>query len=260
MPAQPFTFAVMLSNQLNIIHYEEVDSTNSLAYSLLGSGKVDNWTIISADTQLKGRGQLETTWQDEKGANVLMSLISPQISWPVDRVFHLNMAVSLAIADVLSQLVEVRLKWPNDLFVGGKKMGGLLIEPSIRGAYVQRIIVGLGLNVYQTEWKEGVDATSLALEVSSCPEPKALIQQLGEAMTRSIQVLESTGRLDPHKYLQMCIGYNEWMMYSRKEKAFRAKFINVDVAGRQILLFEDGHKEAFGLKEVRLILDQSFSS
>ncbi len=245
----------MRKNSIQSIHLPEVDSTNSLASRMLSDGLIEDWTVISADTQMKGRGQMETTWQDEQGMNALLSLVSPPIMWPVSRIFQLNMVVSLATVRALKPWVNAQIKWPNDLYVKGKKLGGFLIEPSIRGEYVQRLIIGLGLNVYQTQWVDHIPATSLSLETSDVPEPRYLTQLLAENIASSLQLLETTGIHDEEEYLQKCLGYQAWSYYTLPDGTmFRAKLIGVEPTGKQILLNEEGHRSSYGLKEIKMMV------
>ncbi|NVK28275.1 MAG: biotin--[acetyl-CoA-carboxylase] ligase [Flavobacteriia bacterium] len=235
-------------------HFDVVESTNSLLSSYLDEVSPLNWTVFSADSQQKGRGQMGTTWQDEPGANVLMSILSPPISWPAQRMFELNMAVSLGVYNALEIILPIQLKWPNDLFFEGKKLGGILIEPSLRGAYAQRVIVGIGLNVHQTKWDEGVNATSIALNKPNVPPVEELRKRIAESVARAIQILIDTGRVEKQQYLKRCLGYRSMKTYFSNESTFDAEFIDVDERGRQVLLLPSGEKKVFDLKEVKLVL------
>lgn len=246
----------MQNSKLNILHYKEVDSTNALANSYLKGESEVGWTLFSTDSQLAGRGQRGTTWQDEPGKNVLMSLLSPSISWPINRIFDLNITVSLAIQSVLSEWVTVDLKWPNDIYVNGRKLGGILIEPSLRGAYVQRLVVGLGINVFQQVWEEGIRATSISLESENPPATAFLIEKLGNELLTEIEQLLSTGKLDKQAYLEACIGYNKLSRYSDESGEFEGTFVDVDSRGRQVIAHQNGITRAYDLKEIKLILEE----
>lgn len=245
---------------IQYLHFSVVESTNALASSYLDEDLNMDWLVISTDSQSKGRGQMGTTWQDVPRQNVLMSVVSPKISWPISRVFELNIAVSLAIHKVLSPFVNVELKWPNDLLVRRKKLGGILIEPSVRGSFVHRMIIGVGINVLQKEWSQGVEATSLSLEALMEPEIAELRRRLAENIRLELERIIRTGKVDKEEYLSLCVGYQAWGEYLEGEKSFVAKFIDIDGNGRQILELEDGTRQAFELKEVRMNLNQSFSS
>ncbi len=250
----------MKESEIHFLHFNEVDSTNSLASRYLDEGADEKWMVFSADNQHHGRGQRGTTWQDVPSMNTLMSVLTPTISWPVSKIHGLNIAVCLAIKEALFPYVDIRLKWPNDIILNQQKLGGVLIEPSIRGSFVHRAIVGIGINVWQTEWTSGVEATSLALHMSNAPDPKTLGKRIARKVVDAIIQLESTGKIEIERYLKSCLAFNEWAEYEGKEGRFKAKFIDIDSSGLQVLQLEDGSKRAVDLKEVRLPLNQSFSS
>jgi BirA family biotin operon repressor/biotin-[acetyl-CoA-carboxylase] ligase len=145
-----------------VICSAEMDSTNAEALRLAASGEPEGCVVI-ADAQTAGRGRLDRSWWSEPGRSLLTSwLVRPAL--PVERWPTLTLVAGLAVARALitSAGVEVRLKWPNDLLVGGRKLGGLLAEADGRGA----LVVGVGVNVRQTEFPPELAglATSVALE------------------------------------------------------------------------------------------------
>ena len=145
-----------------VICMAETDSTNAEALRLAASGEPEGCVVV-ADAQTAGRGRLGRSWWAEPGCSLLASwLVRPALA--VERWPTLTLVAGLAAARALiaASGVEVRLKWPNDLLVGGRKLGGLLAEADGRGA----LVVGLGVNVRQTEFPPELAglATSLAAE------------------------------------------------------------------------------------------------
>lgn len=253
VPPTDFIFGVMQNNSIDFRHFDSVDSTNELASSILNDEKVMYWTVVSTDTQTKGRGQRGTTWQDEPGKNLLMSIISPLVSWPADRSFELNMAVSHAVYSSLSDWIDVKLKWPNDLYTNSGKLGGILLEPSVRGGYIQRVIIGLGINVRQTQWPLDFKATSMSLEVASPPEIKVLRMIVARAVVRSVERLLLTGQSFKPEYLSACMAYKQWREYQTGDTTFKAMFTDIAPTGQLILERETGERSSYDLKEVRLL-------
>jgi BirA family biotin operon repressor/biotin-[acetyl-CoA-carboxylase] ligase len=146
-----------------VICLAETDSTNAEALRLAASGEPEGCVVV-ADAQTAGRGRLHRSWWSEPGRSLLTSwLVRPAL--PVEWWPTLTLVAGLAAARALIAAagVEVRLKWPNDLLVGGRKLGGLLAEADGRGA----LVVGLGVNVRQTEFPPELTglATSVVLEV-----------------------------------------------------------------------------------------------
>ena len=148
-----------------IIRLYEIESTNDLANTLLSKSEPAEGTAIMADFQRKGKGQIGRYWSADRGQNLLCSLIFyPRFITPADQ-FILNQWVSVSVADVLIDLGvdNVAVKWPNDVYVGDKKIGGILISNQLTGKSIKSCIVGLGLNVNQREWTSDIpNPTSLA--------------------------------------------------------------------------------------------------
>lgn len=258
VPPARSIFVVMQPHVIEYHHFERVDSTNSLASNMLKDQNVLDWTVISTDTQTAGRGQQGTTWQDEPGKNVLMSLISPVISWPVSRIFELNMCVALAVSDVVNSYVDAGLKWPNDILIGEKKLGGMLLEPTIRGSWVNRLIIGLGINVHQNQWpEENIGATSLALHLDESPEVQDLIVSLAHGVSSGVNDIIRRGFHRRTDYLEQCLGYSTWRNYELVSGGLprRCVAMMTDVAGNGALRLktESGERLEVQMKEVRFV-------
>jgi len=135
-----------------VVCLAEADSTNAEALRLAAGGEPSG-TVVVADAQSAGRGRLGRSWWAEPGGSLLASwLIRPELA--ADRWPALTLVAGLAAARALiaSAGIEVRLKWPNDLLIQGRKLGGLLAEADGRGA----LVVGLGVNVRQTEFPDEI--------------------------------------------------------------------------------------------------------
>jgi len=160
--SEPFSFACTR------LHYAELGSTNSLARELLHSGIPADRTLVTADRQTAGRGQRDRKWFSEAGANITCSYILRPQFLPAQRQFLLGAAVALAVRDTVIGLLPgaahaVSIKWPNDILISRAKVAGILIENSLRGSVLDTAIVGIGLNVNQGHFPDGLSATSLSL-------------------------------------------------------------------------------------------------
>jgi len=123
---------------------------------------------LMARSQSAGRGQRGNTWEAEPGANITLSLMLRPVRLEAARQFALSEAVALGIVDTLDSLITgACIKWPNDIYVGDRKICGILIENSITGTFISRSIAGIGLNVNQTEFR------------SDAPNPVSLAQLTG---------------------------------------------------------------------------------
>jgi BirA family transcriptional regulator, biotin operon repressor / biotin---[acetyl-CoA-carboxylase] ligase len=130
-----------------VYYYPEIDSTNSAAFSL-GHAHAEEGTVVIADSQLQGRGRLRRPWQSPPGSNLYTSiLLKPPIEPAVAP--QLTLLAGVAVADLLSTYCPgaVRLKWPNDVQIDGKKVCGILTEMRTSGHGIDYIVVGIGINV-----------------------------------------------------------------------------------------------------------------
>ncbi|MBI1288997.1 MAG: biotin--[acetyl-CoA-carboxylase] ligase [Flavobacteriales bacterium] len=146
------------------IHLETVDSTNNYARQLVRDKMPVEGTLIVADEQTAGRGQRTNSWVTEPNLNLTCSYILRPVFLAAKDQFMLSASVALAVFDLISEILKeetVKIKWPNDILVNGKKIAGILIENSLRGTILDHSIVGIGININQTDFPDGLNATSL---------------------------------------------------------------------------------------------------
>ncbi|MCS6967262.1 MAG: biotin--[acetyl-CoA-carboxylase] ligase [Cytophagales bacterium] len=146
-----------------VIYLPSCHSTNDVAVELIHSGEQVNGTVVIADYQTQGKGQQGNRWHSLPGQNLTLSVIwTPSFLAP-SSAFALNMVVSLGVADVVQTCLpqaSLWVKWANDVYVNNLKISGILIENILQGTAIRYSVVGIGLNVNQTEFK-GLPATSL---------------------------------------------------------------------------------------------------
>ncbi len=152
----------------NITSLDHVDSTNRFLVDKIESEKhILEGFGVQALYQTGGKGQRGNTWESEKNKNLLLSIIlKPGL--PIERQFLLSQIISLAIADYLVEKEEIidpiRIKWPNDIYIGDHKIAGILIQNFVHGKLIKNSIVGIGLNLNQKVF------------LSSAPNPISLSQ------------------------------------------------------------------------------------
>src|SRR5688572_503867 len=135
-----------------LYHFYTVDSTNAFALRLLGHGRgAPDGTLVLAESQTAGRGRMGRTWYSEAGAGLYLSLVlRPQISPGLAPLVTLGCAVALHNTVERQTHLEADIKWPNDLLVGGKKVGGILAEIQADLDRIHVLVIGMGLNVNHT--------------------------------------------------------------------------------------------------------------
>lgn len=160
-----------LSLRQNLIVLDELSSTNDYLKELLSNIKpLTEGTAIMARYQTKGRGQRGSTWLTTKDENLTFSFLLYPDNLAVEETFRLNMLICLGIQEALAQYhIKATVKWPNDIYVQDKKIGGLLIENKLKGGLIRSSIIGIGLNVNQQSFPAAIahKATSLLLETQA---------------------------------------------------------------------------------------------
>lgn len=155
----------------NLIVLEEVTSTNDYLKQLLSNIKpLPEATAIMANRQVRGKGQRGNVWIDEPHATLALSFVLYPTELSVQQAFNLNMFVCLAIRNWISALLpQVQIKWPNDIYISDKKLGGVLIENQLSGGLIRSTVIGIGVNVKQQLFPAMIQdkATSFYLEKPS---------------------------------------------------------------------------------------------
>ena len=148
---------------MQIIKLNAIDSTNQYLHDLIGQISLEDFAVVTARYQTKGRGQRATIWQSEKDKNLIISILKKEIDLNPQHQFLLNIVVSLAVFKTLQafKIPKLSIKWPNDILSQDKKIGGILIELIIKNNTIDKAIIGIGLNINQTTFKDLPSASSL---------------------------------------------------------------------------------------------------
>ena len=148
--------------------FTELGSTNEAALYQLSKNTPPEGTVISADYQTQGRGQIGRTWESEACANVTLSVILyPKFLAPTQQ-FSLSQVSALAVRSVVVELLampeKVSVKWPNDIFIEDHKVAGILIQNTLSKGQISASVIGIGINVNQRKFSSTrAPATSLSL-------------------------------------------------------------------------------------------------
>ena len=238
-----------------IVIEENINSTNSFAKQLLSDVKkqVIEGLVVTTKNQDQGRGQMGTKWVSSPGKNLTFSLVlKPRIE--VANQFLLSKVVSLGIVDCLIDLGigNVKIKWPNDIYVDGNKVAGILIENTLSGKIIDNCIVGIGLNVNQEKFEEWIlNPTSLKKITKKDFDLNKILQQLLYFLEkRYFQLKNNKFNLLDNDYLNQLYLKDELHLFTVENKSIEAMVIGVDQSG-QLMLNEKGKIKAYGLKEVQ---------
>ena len=152
--------------------------------------------IVWAERQTAGRGQRGHSWTSPEGENLTFTLVLEPVFLPVGEQFLLSEAVTLALTDTFAAFgIDARIKWTNDIYVGDKKLVGILIEHSYSGPTLARTIAGIGINVNQTEFDPALpNPTSMALEAGRTFDREEVLDRFHAALMRRYAALEAGDR------------------------------------------------------------------
>jgi BirA family biotin operon repressor/biotin-[acetyl-CoA-carboxylase] ligase len=247
----------MKREKLNIITLTEVDSTNNYANRLISEGSAENGSVVVSHYQKSGRGQRGNSWESAPGKNLLASIIVFPQFLPAAQQFYLSKIISLTIYDWLStQVQDVSIKWPNDIFVGKKKIAGILIENSILGSRIHSAVIGFGINLNQVKFSpEHPNAVSLKLLTKNNFNIQDTVVQLHSIFMNWLGKLES-GLLEEinRAYHRDLFRRNEWALYWKDDNLFEARILGTGEFGQLILEDRDGRLSEYMFKEVEFVI------
>lgn len=255
MPARCATLEIYVEKSVLMIYrYDILTSTNDEAFDLrYGEGDV-----VCAEHQTVGRGQRGHKWLGGKGENLMFTAIFEPYFLPPVRQFFLSEAVALAVIDALRGWgIEAKIKWTNDIYVGDRKLSGILIEHRLLESKISRSIVGIGLNVNQLVFD------------SELPNPISMAQAAGRAFDRE-EVLKSVVVALQRRYEQLrevdvellrqeyCtqlyrLDEQHWFALPDGER-FRGTIRGVNEAGALLVESREGEITPYLFKEIEFVL------
>ncbi|MCK6648571.1 MAG: biotin--[acetyl-CoA-carboxylase] ligase [Bacteroidia bacterium] len=244
----------------NSIHLKSVDSTNSYASELLRQISLPDGTLFYTFDQQNGRGQRGNSWESEPRKNVALSHVLHAKFLAPNKQFLLAKVVSLAVADVMTEILkkegiqtDVKIKWPNDIYVNGNKIAGILIENTLKENTIQHSIIGIGININQTEFKTTSKATSLKILIKKEQSKEMLLELLSSKLEAYYLKLKSNRISDLNAtYLQQLYQYETPALYETNSGQFTGIISGVSDTGKLQIKTETGIRE-FDLKEIRFI-------
>ena len=148
---------------MTIIKLDAIDSTNSFLKKLNSSQSVADFTVVTAQHQTHGRGQMGASWQSENSKNLICSVFVDVSAYQIQHHFYLSIATALAVKATLQafSIPQLHVKWPNDILSHHQKICGILIENVMKAGVIEASVIGIGLNVNQTVFKDLPHASSM---------------------------------------------------------------------------------------------------
>ncbi len=238
-----------------IYRLQETASTNDEARD----ARYRHGDAIWAERQTAGRGQRGHTWVSPEGENLTFSLVLEPRFLPVGEQFLLSEAVALALTETFDRFgIDTRIKWTNDIYVGDRKLVGILIEHNYSGAALSRTIAGIGINVNQTVFDPSLpNPVSMALAAGRRFDRREVFETfLGCLETRYAQ-LEGPARASLQEdYRQRMYRLDERHPFRLPDGSeIRAILRGVHPAGELILEHDDGTRHDYLFREVEFVID-----
>ena len=238
--------------------FATLPSTNQYC-ELLNLAEVEEFTVIRAVEQTAGIGQRGNCWVAEGGKNLTVSFILKPCFLPAADQFLMTEAMSLAVTDTLAELLphpqaDIRIKWPNDIYVGLSKICGMLISNRVQQGVLQASIVGIGLNVNQTSFPDWVpNPVSLAQLLGHELPLEPLLEQLAGHIADRYRSLRLQKSLHG-EYLALLLHRGVERDYLWQGTRLRATLHDVDRFGHLQLVTSDGRPLSCGMKEIAFLL------
>lgn len=244
-----------MASDIQVKRLGTIDSTNRYVReeaAALWSGGY-NAVAVVAEHQTAGRGQRGNVWSSEQGRNLLMSLlVRPGGSLEVANQFLLSQTVAVAVhAAMACYGIDARLKWPNDIYVGERKLAGILIELDCRGAFVEQAVIGIGLNVNQSEFPP-MDRVPVSMKMLLGRDIVLddVLDTLLDCFSHYYGQMKLCRECVATEYVKLLLGYGEKRGFVDVNGAFEAVIEGVEPMGHLLLRRDDGSLSRYAFKEV----------
>ena len=177
---------------MKMIKLDAIDSTNSYLKKLLLKENINDFTVVVSKHQTNGRGRNGNLWANKPSLNLAFSVYKRFNNFSVNEKFMLNILSSISVYEVLKKykLNNLTIKWPNDIMTENKKIAGILIENSVRGNKINHSVIGVGININQSQFLDLPNATSVFLESGKKHSVEKIAVELKDAIKKNFTNFE----------------------------------------------------------------------
>jgi BirA family transcriptional regulator, biotin operon repressor / biotin---[acetyl-CoA-carboxylase] ligase len=241
---------------MKLIKLDAIDSTNDFLKSLSSQDELENFTVVTAENQTKGKGQMGAKWSSETGKNLIMSVLVKDFLFDNEQVFNLSIVVSLAVLETLKSLniPHLCIKWPNDIMSYNKKIGGILIENTLKSDGRIVSVVGIGINVNQTNYEDLPRGSSLAVISGKTFDKENLAILITEKIEEKIELWITSSSLFWIDYFNSLFKKGVPMPFKNlQDRNFMGIIQGVSPIGKLQVLLEDDSVSEFEIKEIQML-------
>ena len=239
-----------------VIKLNAIDSTNAYLKDMVSAVLPKDFTVVIADNQTGGRGQMGTVWQTETGKNLTASVFKLIPELKVEDQFYISMAVSVAIYKSLEtfKIPQLSVKWPNDILSADKKLCGTLIENVIKSNKFEGSIIGFGLNINQKYFENLPKASSMSLITGQLFDINEVFLEILKQLKIQLNLLTTEKFAEiKNQYETSLFRKDKPSTFKTKDKMFSGIIKGVTNTGQLNVWTEDAIIKTFNLKEVTLL-------
>ena len=253
----------------NILCFDITDSTN-LRIRQAGDAGAPHGTLAVADSQTAGRGRRGRSWESPAGNSIYMSiLLRPQI--PPEKASMITLVMALSVAEGITRCLGenagadgsgadagassgIRIKWPNDIIINGKKLAGILTEMSAQIDYIDHVTVGVGINVNTVDFPEEIKETATSVRkeygrlVKRAPLIAAVMERLEENYQMFLRTEDLSGLMD--RYNDLLVNRDRDVLIIGAKEKYQAHSMGIDRTGELVVRKDDGTIEKIYSGEV----------
>ncbi len=242
---------------MRIIKLDAIDSTNTFLKGISGGDTLSDYTVVVAENQTKGRGQMGTVWNSEASKSLTFSVFKDVSFLESEEQFYISIVTALALIKTLKtfQVEKLNIKWPNDILSANEKISGILIENVIKHSTLTSSIIGVGLNVNQRFFYDLPKASSMRILTGKTFDLDEILQQFLTHLEFYFLLLEAEEKSVLKKeYESLLFRKNKPSTFKDVEGSLFSGFIRgVSLSGRLIVELEDEIRREYDLKEVTLL-------
>lgn len=240
-----------------IIRLQKTDSTNNYLHALARPEQLGEGSVVWAEFQTAGRGQIGNSWESAEGENLTFSVVLYPTFLLANRQFLISQITALSVKQTLDRYVDdITVKWPNDIYWRDRKICGMLIENDLAGQFIYSSILGIGININQKEFK------------SNAPNPVSLYQIIGKRTDREnflqeflerlyanyLLLLQEKEALIQGAYRQSLYRREGFHLYEDANGRFEAAIEEIEPSGYLHLRLRDNTIRRYEFKEVRFVI------
>ncbi|MCF6298034.1 MAG: biotin--[acetyl-CoA-carboxylase] ligase [Flavobacteriaceae bacterium] len=241
-----------------LVKLNATNSTSTYLRQLVKNNDMNNWTVVTAEFQTLGRGQMQTKWISDKCKNLICSILIKFDDLKIEDQFYLNCAISLGIFNALQNynLPQFKIKWPNDIMSASRKLGGILIENSLKNDKIYQTIVGIGLNINQDDFPSTLPkAISMKQILKQEFDRNKILIQIVNSIKLQVNLLnQGKFELLYQNYIKILFKKDQVQMFEdNRQQKFMGKIIGVSKQGLLCIMLENEQIKKYNFKEIKYL-------